>query len=104
MTWRNVCHHFPDVFYLRSVMQFQAISRHLKDWRFPDEVPGPNLVVFEDAWIAEHVQSHGPLGKWYVPRKYKYEGDTPAFLYLVPMVLQGPGLRQQQHGSAIPLA
>lgn len=92
-----ICRHFPDVFYLRSVMQFQAISRHLTQKRLTKEVTGPNLFVFEDAWIAEHVQSHGPLGRWYVPRKYKYEGDTPAFLYLVPNGLSNPEM--MHHGN-----
>lgn len=92
-----ICRHFPEVFYLRSVMQFHAISRHLKKGRFSRDVTGPNLEVFEDDWIAEHVQSHGPLGTLYVPRKYKYEGDTPAFLYLAANGLSDP--EQMHHGN-----
>jgi hypothetical protein len=84
-----ICHTFQEIFYLRSVMQFQAISKRVHR-PFPPEVTGPNLAVFDDEWIATNVQSHGPLGELYVPRKYKYEGDTPAFLYLLPNGLSDP--------------
>ena len=43
-----------------------------------------------DAWIDEHVQSHGPLGAEYPDRQYATEGDTPAFLHLNPSGLNDP--------------
>ncbi len=84
-----ICHTFPDIFYIRSVMQFQAIS--VRESRpFPPEVTGANIETFTTQWVDEHIQSHGPLGALYPERKYKYEGDTPAFLYLLPNGLSDP--------------
>ena len=84
-----ISHHFPDIFWLRSVLQFQAVSVKINR-PFPEEVTGTNIETFTAPWITEHVQSHGPLGRLYVDRKYKYEGDTPAFLYLVLNGLSDP--------------
>jgi len=84
-----ICHNFPQIFWIRSVDQFQAISvRQAKP--FPPEVTGANIETFTTKWIAEHVQSHGPLGELYPPRHWKYEGDTPAFLYLLRNGLSDP--------------
>jgi len=84
-----ICHNFPDIFWLRSVLQFQAVSVKINR-PFPEDVTGANIETFTDPWITEHVQSHGPLGELYVDRKYKYEGDTPAFLYLILNGLSDP--------------
>lgn len=83
------CHNFPDIHWIRSVDQFQAIS--VREARpFPPEVTGANINTFTNEWVDKHIQSHGPLGKLYPDRKWKYEGDTPAFLYLVPNGLSDP--------------
>ena len=37
-----------------------------------------------------HIQGHGALGKQYPKYKYGVEGDTPAFLYLMPTGLNNP--------------
>jgi hypothetical protein len=39
---------------------------------------------------ATHVQGHGHLGKRYPKYKYGVEGDTPAFLHLIPNGLNDP--------------
>jgi hypothetical protein len=78
-----ICHNFPDIFWLRSVDMFQAISVRIAR-PFPPHVTGPNLETFTTEWVANNIQNHGPLGKLYPERKWKYEGDTPAFLYLLP--------------------
>lgn len=84
-----ICHTFPNLFYLRSVLQFQAISVRISR-PFPEHVTGANIDTFTTEWVEEHVRSQGPLGSLYPERKYKYEGDTPAFLYLLPNGLSDP--------------
>ncbi|TWT35254.1 hypothetical protein KOR34_01420 [Posidoniimonas corsicana] len=69
------------------------------------EQAGDNLMFLWDeaAWIehnnigksnwdhyAEHIQGHGHLGSQYPKFKYGVEGDTPAFLYLMPNGLNDP--------------
>lgn len=39
---------------------------------------------------ATHIQNHGNLGKIYPKNKYGVEGDTPAFLHVVPNGLNDP--------------
>ncbi len=41
-------------------------------------------------WSAEHVQSHGPLGKIYPTAKWATEGDSPAFMHLASRGLNDP--------------
>lgn len=84
-----ICHTFPEIFWVRSVDQFQAISVREAS-PFPPEVTGANIETFTTEWIDEHVQSRGPLGRLYPERRWKYEGDTPAFLYLLRNGLSAP--------------
>lgn len=44
-------------------------------------------------WTAyeTHIQGHGQLGSVYPKYKYGVEGDTPAFLHLLPIGLNEPG-------------
>lgn len=44
---------------------------------------------------ASHIQNHGNLGKVYPKYKYGVEGDTPAFLYLLPNGLNNPEFPNQ---------
>lgn len=44
---------------------------------------------------AEHVQGHGNLGKRYPKYKYGVEGDTPAFLHVMPNGLNDPNVPSQ---------
>jgi len=91
-----ICLNFPKIFWLRSVDMFQAISVRIAR-PFPPDVTGPNLETFTTEWVADNVRSHGPLGQLYPERKWKYEGDTPAFLYLLPIGLNDP--EQMTQGS-----
>jgi len=91
-----ICHHFPEIFWLRSVDMFQAISVRVAN-PFPPHVTGPNLETFTSEWVANNIRNHGPLGKLYPERKWKYEGDTPAFLYLLHIGLNDP--EEMTHGS-----
>ncbi|MHC4518762.1 MAG: nucleoside hydrolase-like domain-containing protein, partial [Planctomycetota bacterium] len=91
-----ICHAFPEIHWLRSVDQFQAISVRAAR-PFPPEYVGANLDTFTTAWVHEHIMSHGPLGALYPERKWKYEGDTPAFLYLIRNGLSDP--EHQEHGG-----
>lgn len=52
--------------------------------------PGAPLEVVSDAWVAEHVQSHGPLGALYPSTRFALEVDSVSFLYLVPNGLGDP--------------
>lgn len=44
---------------------------------------------------ATHIQTHGNLGKVYPKYKYGVEGDTPAFLHLIPNGLNDPMVPSQ---------
>jgi hypothetical protein len=44
---------------------------------------------------ATHIQGHGNLGKVYPKYKYGVEGDTPAFLHLLPNGLNDPEIPNQ---------
>ena len=91
-----ICHNFPDIFWLRSVDMFQAISVK-KSRPFPPHVTGPNLETFTTEWVADNVRNHGPLGALYPERKHKYEGDTPAYLHVLPIGLNDP--EKMTHGG-----
>ncbi|WOI54757.1 nucleoside hydrolase-like domain-containing protein [Parvularcula sp. LCG005] len=41
-------------------------------------------------WLAENIQSHGPLGEVYPDTQWATEGDTPAFLHVYPNGLHNP--------------
>lgn len=84
-----ICHNFPNIFWLRSVDMFQAISVRVAR-PFPPHVTGPNLETFTTEWVANNIRNHGPLGALYPERKWKYEGDTPAYLHLLPIGLNNP--------------
>lgn len=54
-------------------------------WKFQN---GTGKRNWED--YAEHIQGHGALGAVYPKYKYGVEGDTPAFLHLMPNGLNDP--------------
>ncbi|MBN2575633.1 MAG: DUF1593 domain-containing protein [Deltaproteobacteria bacterium] len=68
---------------------------------FPDDllvIRARNLVYAwqpSDAWVKSEVQSHGALGGVYPNKAYAYEGDTPAFLHLIPNGLHDPSVPDQ---------
>ncbi|MDX1293374.1 MAG: DUF1593 domain-containing protein [Hyphomonas sp.] len=77
---------FPDLFYIVSPGDYArstwtAITRMAPG--FEDHI--------SNQWIAEHIQQgHGPLGAAYPDVVWGMEGDTPAFLSLIPNGLNAP--------------
>jgi hypothetical protein len=69
---------FPDVFYVRSSLG--RLGSHAGMYSEGD------TTFVREQWVKPHIQeNHGPLGELY-PKANPYgkEGDTPAFLYLIP--------------------
>jgi hypothetical protein len=79
---------FPELFWIASVHAYGqyglaswiGMARPLQD----DE----NLATPQ--WLADNVQSHGPLGELYPDVVYTMEGDSPSFIYLIPTGLGAP--------------
>ena len=78
---------FPDLFYIVSPGGYGQST-----WiAITKEVDGVNNKVIGNSWLAEHIQQgHGPLGRMYPDVAYGVEGDTPAFLGLIPNGLNVP--------------
>lgn len=78
---------FPDLFYIVSPggyfnSTWIAINR---------PVEGINNETISNSWLAENIQQdHGPLGAMYPDVAYGMEGDTPAWLSLIPNGLNNP--------------
>ena len=56
-------------------------------WKFQNGTGRKNWDQYE-----KHIQGHGHLGKEYPKYKYGVEGDTPAFLHLLPIGLNDPNV------------
>lgn len=78
---------FPGLFYIVSPGGYGAAT-----WMGINRVvPGIDNTTISNAWIATHIQQgHGPLGAMYPDVGYGMEGDTPAWLSLVPNGLNVP--------------
>lgn len=82
---------FPGLFYIVSPGGYGGAT-----WTgIHSVVPGlgdhPINQVIANRWLAEHVQQgHGPLGAMYPDVAYSMEGDTPAYLSLIPNGLNAP--------------
>ena len=60
--------------------------------------PGSNPEMISPAWLASNIQQgQGPLGLVYPDIAYGMEGDTPAFLSLIPNGLNDPS--HPNHGG-----
>lgn len=59
-------------------------------WKYQNGTGKKNWKEYET-----HIQNHGNLGKVYPKYKYGVEGDTPAFLYLLPNGLNNPEIPNQ---------
>ncbi|MFK7768689.1 MAG: nucleoside hydrolase-like domain-containing protein [Mariniblastus sp.] len=59
-------------------------------WKFQNGTGKKNWSEYE-----KHIQNHGNLGKVYPKYKYGVEGDTPAFLHLMPTGLNDPNVPTQ---------
>ncbi|HEX5788231.1 MAG TPA: nucleoside hydrolase-like domain-containing protein [Woeseiaceae bacterium] len=79
---------FPELFYIVTpgddygMATWNAISR---------VIDGIDNSTISNPWLAEHIQQdHGPLGAHYPDVVWGLEGDTPAFLSLIPNGLTVP--------------
>lgn len=73
---------FPDLFYIVSPGDNYGAST----WTAINNViPGIDNSTISNDWIADNIQqNHGPLGTIYPDVAWGVEGDTPAFLSLIP--------------------
>lgn len=79
---------FPQVFYIvtpgddYAKATWNALSR---------TIGGIDNTTVSNPWLAQHIQQgHGPLGALYPDVVWGLEGDTPAFLHLIPNGLNHP--------------
>lgn len=79
---------FPDLFYIVSPGGYETAT-----WTgIHAFVPGIDNETISNSWLAENIQQgHGPLGARYPDVAWSMEGDTPAFLPLIPNGLNVPG-------------
>ncbi|MCF8358874.1 MAG: DUF1593 domain-containing protein [Prolixibacteraceae bacterium] len=79
---------FPDLFYIVSPGDNYGSATWTGINSF---VQGIDNTTISNSWIAENIQqSHGPLGAAYPDVAWGVEGDTPAFLSLIPNGLNEP--------------
>jgi hypothetical protein len=78
---------FPDLFYIVSPGDYGQST-----WIAINQVvPGIDNGTIDNRWLAENVQQgHGPLGALYPDVAWGMEGDTPAWLSLIPNGLNVP--------------
>ena len=79
---------FPDLFYIVSPGDHYGSAT----WTgINTYVEGIDNRVISNHWLAENIQQgHGPLGAEYPDVAWGVEGDTPAFLSLIPNGLNEP--------------
>lgn len=81
---------FPELFYILSPGDDYGYATWTGINTF---VKGIDNTSISNSWIAEHIQQgHGPLGAAYPDVAWGVEGDTPAFLSLIPN-----GLNNAEH-------
>lgn len=81
---------FPTIFFVVS----PGYGYEHAAWRgINTSDPGTNPEYSSNDWLAKHIQQgHGPLGAQYPDVAYGMEGDTPAYLGLIPN-----GLNESEH-------
>lgn len=79
---------FPGVFYIVSPGDDYGSAT----WSaINTRVDGIDNTTISNSWLAENIQQgHGPLGAAYPDVAYGMEGDTPAYLALIPNGLNAP--------------
>ena len=79
---------FPDLFYIVTPGDDYGQAT----WIGINNVhEGIDNITASNPWLAEHIQQgHGPLGAAYPDVAWGFEGDTPAFLGLIPNGLNVP--------------
>jgi hypothetical protein len=78
---------FPDLFYIVSPGGYGAGT-----WTgIHTLIDGADNRTISNAWLRDTIQQgHGPLGALYPDVSYGMEGDTPAYLSLIPTGLSDP--------------
>ncbi len=78
---------FPDLFYIVSPGNYGRST-----WIAINQVvAGIDNEMISNKWLADNIQQgHGPLGALYPDVMWGMEGDTPAFLSLIPNGLNQP--------------
>ena len=78
---------FPDLFYVVSPGGYGAGT-----WTgIHTLIDGADNRTISNAWLRDNIQQgHGPFGAIYPDVSYGMEGDTPAFLSLIPNGLSNP--------------
>lgn len=93
-----IAHHFPQTKLISSRLQWKGMSKTTPTFNHWPESWGGNNNVFTHDWISKNIQEdHGSLGRQYPRAVYLWEGDTPAFLYLIPNGLGSP--EHPEYGS-----
>jgi hypothetical protein len=87
---------FPSLFYITSPGSSAGGAYHFATWsgisgdKFHGRFTGADFSLVDHPWLAEHIQSKGPMGAQYPKFEYLMEGDTPSFLYLINNGLGSP--------------
>lgn len=81
---------FPDLFYIVTPGDHYGSAT----WTgINNYIQGIDNQEISNSWLTEHIQQgHGPLGAQYPDVAWGVEGDTPAFLQLIPN-----GLNKAEH-------
>ncbi|KAB2569617.1 hypothetical protein DBV05_g11703 [Lasiodiplodia theobromae] len=81
---------FPTLFYIVSIHAFGEYNQATWLGISSDvDTGGPDKAIVSNDWLDEHVRI-GPLGAYYPDIAYIMEGDTPAYLGLLPNGLNAP--------------
>jgi len=84
-------HEFPTLFYIVSPGGYGGATWTGIHLVVPTLGDHPINDAISNRWLAEHIQQgHGPLGAIYPDVAYAMEGDTPAYLALIPNGLSVP--------------
>ncbi|MDQ8205303.1 nucleoside hydrolase-like domain-containing protein [Pelagicoccus sp. SDUM812003] len=79
---------FPDLFYIATPTDDYGKSTWIA---INNNHEGSDNTFVSNPWLAENIQQgHGPLGASYPDTAWGMEGDTPAFLGLIPNGLSDP--------------
>jgi len=82
---------FPDLFYIVSPGDFYGAGGDATWTGINTVVNQFNNETISNNWLAHNIQqNHGPLGAVYPDVAWGFEGDTPAFLSLIPNGLNVP--------------
>lgn len=79
---------FPDLFYIVTPTDDYGKATWIA---INNNHEGSDNALVSNPWLAEHIQQgHGPLGAKYPDTAWGMEGDTPAYLSLIPNGLNYP--------------